>query len=58
MIILSNMRGVDMTAEDIVIKREITVYEQKIAAYKSRIKQLKKKLEGVKWTQKKNLGNI
>ena len=34
-----------MTAEDIAIKREITVYEQKIAALKSRIKRLKKKLE-------------
>lgn len=37
-----------MTAEDIVIKREITVYEQKIAAFKSRIKKLKKKLEVTK----------
>ena len=45
MTILSNMRGVDMTAEHIVIKQEIAAYQQKIAACKVKIKQLKKKLE-------------
>ena len=49
MTILSNMRGVNMLPEHILIKQEIAAYQQKIAAYKFKIKQLKKLLGYRDW---------